>query len=122
MVSGTLREITIERRPAIFDHWKINERLEELGYKKHQIPYFKKGLADCIQGHWNDNIINYTYDYDSWYCDDEPDPSCDKYPDPKKKHGPVTFKEEAYVAGYESGEEFIKLWVTTITLDFIFGE
>ena len=101
----------------VFDHWEINNRLEELGWRKYQIPYFKKGLVDSIQGHWNDKIINYTHDFDSWYCDD--------YAEPKLKHGPVTWREKAYTAGYESGEEFIKQWAKNslnITWDSIFGD
>lgn len=87
----------------MFDHWAINDKLKELGWKKHEIPYFKKGLADSIQGHWNDKIINYSYDFQNWYVDG--------YSEPKMKPGPVTYKEKAYVSGYESGEDFIKQWL-----------
>ncbi len=100
----------------MFDHWKINDKLVELGWKRHQVPYFKRGLVDSIEGKWNDNIINYTHDYDSWYCDQPPEPII-PYPDLKMKHGPVTYREEAYAAGHESGEDFIKQWVKTLEID-----
>lgn len=73
-------------------------------------------MVDSIQGHWNYNIINYSYDFDSWYCDG--------YSEPQLKPGPATYKEKAYIAGYEAGEDFIKKWVEdlNITLDTTSGD
>lgn len=100
----------------MFDHWKIHNRLLELGWKKYEIPYFKRGLADSIQGQWNSKILEYTHDFENWYHED--------YSDPKMKPAPDNYRLLAYEAGYLAGEDFIKEWAKTlnITWDSISGE
>lgn len=80
-----------EKGKELFDHWKINDRLEELGWPKHQIPYFKQGIADAIVGEWRDDFMCYNYGLDVKAPPDE--------------------REEAYTAGHMTGEELARQWL-----------
>jgi hypothetical protein len=88
----------------MFDHWRINDLLESLGWKKDQIPYIKEGMVDAITGEWKDQYMRYTRDFESSFSKGYPEYD-------KQKKSAADDRETAYVFGHSAGEDLIRLWL-----------
>lgn len=88
----------------MFDHWLVDEKLKELGWKRKEILWFKEGMSDSIIGNFREDYMTY-----------------DLKREVKLK---PNHRERAYMHGHRSGEEYIKIWVGDMNFmrDFISGD